>query len=314
MFIIDFSNIMYEALYTQGASKDLLFFEKEENVNKIKHFLYYSIFNLAKKMKSQPENIILAIDSKENWRKKYFEHYKCRRALRRKASDIDFKSFYLCCDEVIEVFKQLSPVKVVKEKYCEGDDIIYVLSEYLSSKGKDVLVASTDKDMFQVLRFPVKLYNKKKKKYLDLKKYEVDNRMNKHILTGDTNDDIPNVYSDDDTFANPNKRQKRLGDVTAEKIINENRIAELLKDENIKNNIIRNKRLIDMKHIPKKLKKRIIKKYLQECEKDVKIDEMIKYLQENNMVNVITILKGDYQKVKMKEMMKEALKFRRRNK
>lgn len=300
--IIDFSTIAFKNFFSE-AKDNPMYFDDEENIYKLKHSILFSLFCHIKKTKIDFKNTILAIDSKKYWRRKYFEHYKARRKLQRKATDMDFNGFYKEVNSLLDDIKKYFPIKVIYQEYCEGDDICYILSKHLSQYYK-IHIYSRDKDLYQVLRFKnVSLYNPDKKKNIVISDKDLKKKINKHILMGDKGDDIPNILSDSDVFITPGKRQKPFGEKTIEKLMKNGNIVSYLEEYN--ENVIRNKRMIDMEYIPKKLVERVLEQWSVELTKDVKDNEMINYLRENKMPNILNLIGIDETKIRLKQMMKD---------
>lgn len=305
--VIDFSNISVRAFFALMGKNRSVFFDNPENVFKLKHSIIFTIIQLKKKFNIPMKNIILAIDSKVYWRKKYFQYYKCRRKMKKLSDDIDWKEFYAVQNELLEELDNNFDFKVIKQKWCEGDDVVYHISKHLSKYYK-VVIASRDKDLKQILKYDnIELYDFQKKKFVKVNKKDIKLMNMVMILDGDKGDDIPNFLSDDDVYYEKSKKSKRLGVKKAEKIIQEGILSDYLKDVEYRKKIERNKRMIDLECVPKKLVEKILKKYEDSLEKKVSDDDMINYLKENKMVNIMRELKIDLGDRKLKNLMKKSL-------
>ena len=78
-----------------------------------------------------------------------------------------------------------------------------------------------------------------------------------HIARGDSSDGVPNILSDDDTFVNEEKSQKRLTTKVMSKVMDDivnNRIQELPFYD-------RNKSIIDLSCIPVDLEEKILEEF-----------------------------------------------------
>ena len=102
----------------------------------------------------------------------------------------------------------------------------------------------------------MKQYSPLKKKFIVCENPEVF--LVEHILAGDSSDGIPNILSDDDTFVDPNKRQKPCGKKTISKMKNE------LQTWTNSENWNRNQNLIDFQMIPEVIQDTIIEEYNKE--------------------------------------------------
>ena len=78
-----------------------------------------------------------------------------------------------------------------------------------------------------------------------------------HIIRGDSSDGVPNILSDDDTFVNEEKSQKRLTTKVMSKVMDDivnDRIQELPFYD-------RNKSIIDLSCIPEDLEQKILNEF-----------------------------------------------------
>lgn len=194
-----------------------------------------------------PTKLIIAMDASNYWRKEYYPEYKANRKDIRQASIINFDMFFNVVHKFTESLKTLlSNVCFLSVPTCEADDIIAILTKkvYIDD---EVICISTDRDMYQLLKYPnYKQWNSIKKQYiecLDPKMYLLTK-----IMTGDMGDNIPNV-------------KKGVGKVRINTILNENLEAWLNKDINHRNNFERNFRLISFEAIPTEIETNIIDTY-----------------------------------------------------
>lgn len=270
--LIDFSNIAWATYHTNSKT------DKDS-----KQFWKYLMLNSLQKLKAKhkPNETIICFDS-ISWREKYFPYYKARRKLKKKEADIDYAEFIEVIDEIKADFENFFPYKVVKVKWAEADDIIGVLVRELKKDRDQIIIASRDKDFKQLLGPTVKLWDTvdwKWKTTDDPKTFLI-----KQILSGDANDDVPNVKSDDDTFITEGKRQKACGPKTIEKILDQG-IKEWVHENDLIKNYRRNKRLIQLSpvSIPERIWNAVVKAY-EGCE-DKKPNYMMimEYFQRNRM-------------------------------
>lgn len=270
--LIDFSNIAWATYHTNSKT------DKDS-----KQFWKYLMLNSLQKLRSKhkPNETIICFDS-ISWREKFFPFYKARRKLKKKESDVDYAEFIEVIDEIKEDFETFFPYKVVKVKWAEADDIIGVLVRELKKDRDQIIIASRDKDFKQLLGPKVKLWDTvdwKWKTTDDPKTFLI-----KQILSGDSNDDVPNVKSDDDTFITDGKRQKACGPKTIDKILDQG-IKEWVHENDLIKNYRRNKRLIQLSpvSIPDKVWNAVVKTY-EDCEdKQPNYMMIMEYFQRNRM-------------------------------
>jgi 5'-3' exonuclease len=241
------------------------------------------MLNSIQKLKSKhrPNEVIICFDS-ISWREKFFPFYKARRKLKKKEADVDYAEFIETINEIKEDFETFFPYKIMQVKWAEADDIIGVLVKILKADRKMIVIASRDKDFKQLLGSNVKLWDTVDwawKKVEDPKTFLI-----RQILSGDANDDVPNVKSDDDTFITDGKRQKACGPKTIDKILQQG-IQEWVKENDLLKNYRRNKRLIQLSpvSIPEKVWNAVVETY-EACE-DKKPNYMVimEYFQRNRM-------------------------------
>jgi hypothetical protein len=210
--------------------------------------------------------LVLCNDS-NSWRNKIFPHYKGQRKLAR-IRDVDnnvespMHEIYENIHAFWDVISTAGPYKCLRVRGAEGDDLLAAVA---MTPGKH-LVISADKDIAQLTRFPnVKCYN-------PIKKMMVDNGKtfwHTLVVRGDSGDGVPNILSDDDTFMDPNKRQRQLRQPVVDRIVDSgDPEAEILSmkfsgifSEEVLRNYKRNKRLIDLTQIPTSLRELVIDQF-----------------------------------------------------
>ncbi len=279
MILIDFSQL--------AISTALDFYTKEPqplNPNLNRHIILNTLFSLKKRLKEYSEEIVLCIDSRENyWRKNIFPEYKAHRKKDRNDSKFDWEEFFKIFDTIKQEFKDNMPFKCLEIPTAEADDIISILSkEY--GKEKDIVIVSSDKDFLQ-LQSPdnkVKQYSNYHKDFLTLEKgYDLF----EHIIKGDSSDGIPNIFSDDDTFLVESKRQVPVRKTNIEKWKEFQNTPEYFCDNvEVLRRYERNKQLIDLTLIPDDLGKTILEVY-----KNTKIEKQnyFSYLAKHGLVKIM---------------------------
>lgn len=310
LVLLDFSNIMYSSFFNivgNCTDNDIIF---NERVPLWKHLILNSIVSYARKFRVDTKNIILCFDEKYVWRNDIFKHYKKNRKKGRDDSGIDFRRFFT----EMEVFKtelnENFPLMSLQVKKAEADDTIYILAKKLSVK-YDIIVASMDKDLIQVLQFDnVQFYNIKRKggKWINIDKRKIPEMLEIHILRGDASDGIPNFLSDEDTYMAQGKRCKPLTEKKIAKIL-EMGVDSFIVKEEIKDRYLKNATLIDMSFIPKDIEKNIEKEFIKEMKKDKSWKKAIIWLKANKMKNILNDLDRDFLKDCYKDTAKNLSKW-----
>lgn len=241
VLIIDFSQIAHAAFW------------KATSMNKLNMFHYLVLLSIKTlKEKFKPKEIILAMDSRNSWRKQTYKNYKYNRN-----KDADVFDYINSIQE--DLMKYFS-FTIFKIEEAEADDIIALYVE--KTTDKEIIIISGDKDFKQLLKYDyVKIYDPKNKKIIECENpdYELQNL----ILSGDKIDGIPNIFSPLESIKK-GKRQNPFGKTKVneayEKGINnflheyENKIQEKY-DLSVKDRYDFNKKMIELNSsvIPKKI-------------------------------------------------------------
>ena len=203
--IIDFSHtcarMLYTAILQAKPKKQNGMFISSEWIPYFKHLLFNSLQSVKQRF---PGEIIIAMDSSNNWRKDFYNEYKSHRAKGREESEINFPEYYAEIQEISEVLRLYFPFKVLKVPKVEADDIAGVLANKFGDT-KQVFLVTSDKDWKQVLAENsfVKMWDPIKKDFQTLTDYEQEliepptGLMSRytlhHVLLGDSGDNVPKI-------------------------------------------------------------------------------------------------------------------------
>tara|TARA_R100001015_G_C4629976_1_gene191248 strand:- start:1386 stop:2234 length:849 start_codon:yes stop_codon:yes gene_type:complete len=212
----------------------------------LRHLVLNTYRMYRKKFSSQFGELVICHDSSNCWRKDIFPEYKANRKKVQKNSELDWDEVHHLMDVVRKDIEENLPYKNIKVERAEADDIIFSLCRRYHQE-EEILIISNDKDFQQLQAYPsVKQFSPTKKKYLVCDKPKLF--LLDHILRGDSSDGIPNILSDDDSFVNDDKRQKRLTSKRIETIYdlyeNNKHLEEYSRNWN------RNEILIDLSKVP----------------------------------------------------------------
>ena len=218
------------------------------------------LFKLLEDSKSdsnsqKPTHFAVIFDSaRKNFRNEIYSDYKANRA---DAPDDLVPQFEYIRKSVMAF--NLPSVDLVNY---EADDLIATYAEQILQKGAKVTIVSSDKDLMQLYRKDVRLYDPMKNKFIEsediINKFGVDSKkvIDVQSLAGDSSDNVPGVPG--------------IGVKTAAELINKYGTLEKLLDN--AHEIKQNKRretLLDNKD------KAIISKKLVTLKKDVPVDRAI---------------------------------------
>lgn len=226
-----------------------------------KHILLSTIF--ANIRKFGPDEVIIAIDDRSNWRKKFYSEYKANRKEKRDVDLFPWEIYFEYINKFTEELKDNFPFKFIQIPYAEADDVIAILSKHLTNSINTII--TTDSDYIQLLHQKnVRIYDPLKKKLI----VDKDPLKTLHIkvIAGDSGDNVPGI-------------KPRVGPKTAIKLIDTGGLDELLKEDVIRQAYERNKKLIDWNFIPEVIQKATLKSY----------DEY-KIIEEFNTMNVMKFL------------------------
>ena len=262
--LIDFNNLAFRVFF----AKEVGAYTVNPDFPLWRYIVFESIYKLLMKFREVNE-LVVAIDDKNSWRKSYFSRYKeSRKKNRDKQKDIDWELLFRTMVEYTSDLKHHLPFKILKIRSAEADDIIAVLSEV---HRENAMVSSNDEDYLQLSKYGTKLWNPSKRKFVECE--NAVKFLQTKCLTGQSKDDIFNAKTPDEwgmTEETEGKRKPGLGEKTAMKILKEG-LDKWLEDNtsvqmkdieaNYKKNFKRNRILIDFDYIPPTIRNRITEQY-----------------------------------------------------
>jgi len=140
------------------------------------------------------DEIIIATDtptSKGYWRKDIWEGYKYGRRESRDSSNIQWNKAFDLFQEMLRKFDECSNIKIIQVPRTEGDDIIFVLSEYIKN---EVIIYSSDHDFLQCISDNCKFWRTTRTQGMENSKFcyiteeEKEDIIQEHIISGDPGD------------------------------------------------------------------------------------------------------------------------------
>jgi len=195
MVLIDFSHMSMRNLYVALSQARPRKVEGEYITSEFITFYYHLMLQSLRHISDKFDNygeIVLALDSKDNWRKDIYPEYKGHRKKDRDKSEVNFSEFFEYVESFTDVLNANFPYKVIRVHRAEADDIIGILAERYADYEK-VIAVSSDKDFKQILEVGAELYDPIKKAKIRMSTEELKKWKIVHILCGDSADNIPHV-------------------------------------------------------------------------------------------------------------------------
>ena len=266
-----------------GLSAANVAINKENDENMIRHMIINSLRLYRNAYKENFGELVIACDSKNNWRKNYYPQYKANRKKARDKSGLDWVEAFRIINKIRDELKEHFPYKVIEVEGCEADDIIGTLCKNTQEFGQyeDVMIVSADKDFLQLQRY------KNVRQYSPLLKKEYREEtplvgLTEKILTGDAGDGVPNVLSHDNVFVE-GERQRPLSRKKKDDMINQlNHADSGYQHSEWYRNYQRNRKLIDLEYTPEELQSEILEQFNSQ-DKWAKRGEVLPYLINNRM-------------------------------
>lgn len=226
-----------------------------------RHMVLTSLFYNINKFR--PDEVLICIDARKNWRKTVSAGYKIRRQIKRDADLFPWEDYYEYMDDFISSIRENFPFVILQVRYAEADDVIGVLSKHLSKSKENILVTS-DKDYIQLLMNKnVKLFDPMKRKFVTEK--DPQKQLELKYILGDDGDDVLPIHRKWNVkrVEKVNVIKKKIGPKTALKLLEHPEDLEELLESNpeVKANYEMNKKLVDLAMIPNIIAKEIIEAY-----------------------------------------------------
>jgi hypothetical protein len=264
MILVDFSQVAIAGCYAFQSD-----FKKGRDTQKmrdiIRHSFLTSILGIKKNHAKKYGEIVFACDGSRSWRKDTFKHYKANRAKGREDSDLDWSAIFDHINNLQEEMIKFFQWRVIKINGAEGDDIIGVLTKYVTDTRvkldglfeavEPVLIVSSDKDFFQLHTIPtVVQYSPIQKKMVGDSSPDF---LIEKIIRGDAGDGICNIKSSADSFVTGTRQNAISKKFVSETI--DSKLANLSNAERAR--FDQNQLLIDFNYIPHDIQEKIIHEF-----------------------------------------------------
>jgi DNA polymerase-1 len=163
--VLDVSNLCHRAYYTTGK----LSYEGRDTG------VAFGVLKEVEQLQQRhyPDSIIFAYDSRSKRRKDIYPEYKANRKLPSTEEEKEDKArFYAQVDLIPEQFKACGFVNHFKVDGYEADDVMAALVQGPLASCPDVMLVSTDQDLYQLLRPGCTIYSPTKKETLDATQFK----------------------------------------------------------------------------------------------------------------------------------------------
>lgn len=254
IILVDFNQVVISNLFVQAKQ-----YADQVEIDLVRSMVLTSLKRYRNKFRRTHGELVICVDAKGPWRKQVFPYYKENRKKAKEKSTIDWdvvmSTVYTIAAELYHNF----PYKVISVDRAEADDAIAVITKAVH-KSEPVVIISGDKDLVQLQKYPhVTQYDPIRDRFLSTD--NPDRFLREHVLRGDTSDGVPNFMSDGDTFMNSEKRQKAIRQTKLDEWLDD---PEFFEKSEFKENIERNRVLIDLDNIPEDIEEKILRQFARE--------------------------------------------------
>jgi 5'-3' exonuclease len=288
MILFDYNQLAISNIMAQVGNHTNVTIEEDL----VRHMVLNKIRSIRQKFKSE-QNVVIACDGKNSWRKRLFPLYKANRKKDREASDFDWPKIYEVLNKIRDELRDYFPYVVIHFEGAEADDLIGTLvmkyGQQLNTNDEKLIIVSGDKDFIQLHQYAnVVQYDPVHNRLIqsnDPSRYIME-----HIIKGDRGDGIPNILSPDNSLVE-GIRQKKITEKFIKSIIEQGIENQ---SEDVKRGFHRNQALIDLSFVPDQIKQtteEIFNAELPKC--PFKRSKMFNYFITYKLKNLVEFV-GDF--------------------
>ena len=283
MLILDLNQVMLSNLMVSLSGHKIVMDE-----NLLRHMILNTIrSNLVKFRGEYGDDLVIACDDKNYWRKSYFPYYKANRKKNRDASDLDWNNIFQSLNKIRDEIRDNFPYRTIQVESAEADDIIGTLCNEYGRElgGEPILIISGDKDFVQLQKYSnVSQYDPVRKRWL--KNPRPTEFLYEHIIKGDSGDGVPNFLSEDDIFISEGRQRpvtsKKLKAWLSE-LLNGKTPEEIFTHEQLRN-WNRNRSLIDLDMVPDDIREQVLQQFNEQENRDR--SQLFNYFIANKLKNL----------------------------
>ena len=179
--IIDFSHIFISNIMMHNTKNP----REPITLEICRYMILNSLKYQMKQFKPKYGNdVILATDSRQSWRKEFFPYYKANRKVVRDQSKLDWPNIFQIHDQILQEIQDNFSYVVVSVGRAEGDDIVAVMTREATDP---VIIISGDKDLSQLQTKFVKQWSPVLKVAI-APPNDSSRALKEHIMRGDRGD------------------------------------------------------------------------------------------------------------------------------
>ena len=254
--------------------------DRDIDTDLIRHMVLNSLRSYRQKFCQQYGELIICCDSRQNWRKSYFKHYKANRKIARQRTPVDWNLLFQNLNQIKDELIRYFPYPVIEVEGAEADDLIGTIC-YAEKNNLVNLILSGDKDFQQLQKLDnVYQFNPMRKEFI--RQPDPVRFLKEQILRGDRGDGIPNILSEDTSFVN-GVRQTPLSSSKVKQWLDLE--PEIFCDHKTLSRFHRNQTLIDLTKTPSILKEECLEQLsIQKLDKSRK--HLLQYFTKFNLKNL----------------------------
>lgn len=281
MILVDLQQVMIASIMMQmGKSSGKI------EVPMFKHMVLNSLRSYRVSYGKRYGELVIACESKSNWRNQVFPYYKANRKKDREESALDWEGIFKGLNEMRADLVNYFPYRIISVEGCEADDVIGVLAhEYgsdLPGGSEQIMILSGDKDYKQLQTYMnVEQYDPVRKK--SMRENNPSDFLTDLIISGDKGDGIPNSLSSDNSLV-MNTRQTTIS-AKRRAEIKKQAVSGQWTDPVAQRGFIRNQQLIDLTYTPASLKSEVLEQYDSQAGKSRQ--HLFNYFMKNRMKHLM---------------------------
>lgn len=262
--LVDFSQLIISTIMATFKPTEKM------SVDFIRHLCLNTLrANVLKNKKTYPTIVVCVDNSRDGyWRRDFAYYYKKNRSESREESEWDWETIFEGMHTVVQELKDHMPYIVIDKTKTEADDVIGVLTKYISTNHPAcrIMITSSDGDFTQLHKFPnVKQWSPMMKKWVQCKHGSPRNDLRFKIVKGDKKDNVASINVRSDYYFTQAEGE-RAKPISTAKLLDpilkaDDPLSTDLMDDEQKKRYIENEILLDFEKIPDNIRNPIIDEF-----------------------------------------------------